>query len=66
MPSDVRITTHRSPKGSGPKNDANAPGVDVACASSTRANASIACMNPPFDFNTDAMTAMIPMIMIHP
>ena len=52
--------TQNRENGSGPKKDANTPGVVDVEASSTLASPSMAAIKPPFELSTARITATIP------
>ena len=66
MPRLVSTTTPARPVRSGPKKEANTPGVSDTAGSVTRPIASSAAWKPPWLFSTAATTAMMPKIMMIP
>ena len=66
MPKEVRMTTHSRFSGSGPKNEAKAPGMEETASSSTWASFSTEERKPPFWLSTARMTATMPTSMMMP
>ena len=66
MPREVRITTNRRFRGSGPKKDAKVPGAVETVSSVILARPSRAAMKPPLLFSTAAMIVLMPKSMMIP
>ena len=66
MPREVRMTTPRRLKGSGPRKELKTPGVVEMVSSVTLARPSIAASSPPLALRTARMTAVIPNSMMIP
>ena len=64
MPSDVRITTNKSPNGSGPKKELKAPGAVPSVV--TSAHPFNDAIKPPLPLSTAAITKTIPIIIMIP